>query len=80
MTRVVFFKWSDLSLLEPRIMVLGIGAVAKECGDLTGNDHGYHKFNIVGFVPMPDEKCLVSFLIRFACGAGRWHPWQTNTT
>ncbi|MFA7160698.1 MAG: TIGR03013 family XrtA/PEP-CTERM system glycosyltransferase [Kiritimatiellia bacterium] len=60
LTRIVFFRWSDLSLLNPQIMVLGVGAVAKECADLTGNHHGSHKFNIIGFVPMPNEECLVS--------------------
>lgn len=59
LTRIVFFRWTDLRLLGPRIMVLGVGAVAKECGDLAGNNHGYHKGNIVGFVPMPNENCLV---------------------
>lgn len=59
-SRVVFFRWSDLSLLEPQVMILGVGAVARECGDLAGNDHCHHKFNIVGFVPMPKEECLVS--------------------
>ena len=59
LTRIAFFRWSDLSLLAPRIMVLGVGAVAKECGDLAGNNHGYHKDNIIGFVPTQNEKCLV---------------------
>ncbi|PWB59897.1 MAG: sugar transferase [Nitrosomonadales bacterium] len=59
LSRVVFFRWSDLSLLEPQVMILGVGAVARECGDLAANDHCHHKFNIVGFVPMPKEECFV---------------------
>lgn len=60
LTRIIFFRWSSLRLLEPRIMVLGVGAMARECGALAGNYHGYHKANIVGFIPMPNEDCLVS--------------------
>lgn len=60
LSRIVFFRWSDLSLLEPQIMILGVGTVAKECADLAGNNYGHNKFNIIGFVPMPKEECLVS--------------------
>ncbi len=59
LTRIVFFRWSDLSLLAPRIMILGVGDVAKECSDLAGHINGNQKFHIVGFVPMSDEECLV---------------------
>lgn len=59
LTRIVFFRWSSLSLLAPKIMILGVGAVAKECGDLVGSHYGHHKLNIVGFIPISDEKCLV---------------------
>lgn len=60
LSRIVFFRWSDLSLLEPQVMILGVGAVARECGDVAGNNHGHHKLGIAGFVPMSEEECLVS--------------------
>lgn len=53
LTRTAFFKWSSLGISESRVMVLGTGAKAKECGDVI---EGCHKFKIVGFVPMPGEK------------------------
>jgi sugar transferase (PEP-CTERM system associated) len=56
LTRVAFFKWSTLGIAEPRLMVLGTGARAKECRDLIENDPGCRKFKIVGFVPMPGEE------------------------
>ncbi|GAO34892.1 exopolysaccharide biosynthesis polyprenyl glycosylphosphotransferase [Sulfuricella sp. T08] len=59
LTRAVFFKWSRLGISESRVMVLGTGAKAKEFSDLIGSDPGCHKFNIVGFVPLPGEKHLV---------------------
>lgn len=59
LSRLVFFRWSDLRLLEPQVMILGVGAVARECGDVPRNNHGHHKFNIVGFVPMAEGECLV---------------------
>ncbi|MDZ7654316.1 MAG: TIGR03013 family XrtA/PEP-CTERM system glycosyltransferase [Sulfurimicrobium sp.] len=59
LTRIIFFRWSDLSLLAPQIMILGVGEAAKECGELAENNYGHHKFKIVGFVPMPEEDSLV---------------------
>jgi sugar transferase (PEP-CTERM system associated) len=40
-------------------MILGVGEVARECGDLAGNNSGHHKFKIVGYIPMPKEESLV---------------------
>jgi len=56
LTRAAFFKWSSLGISESRVMVLGAGAKAKECSDLIENDPGCHKFQIVGFVPLPGEE------------------------
>lgn len=58
--RIIFFRWSDLRLLSPQILVLGVGEMAKECVELVGSARNYHNSRIVGFVPMPNEKCLVS--------------------
>jgi len=61
LTRSAFFKWSSLGISESRVMVLGTGARAKECGDLIENDPSSHKIKIVGFVPMPGEEHQVPF-------------------
>jgi sugar transferase (PEP-CTERM system associated) len=42
-----------------RIIFLGSGQLAKECADLATNNGGYHKYDVVGFVPMPDESSAV---------------------
>ena len=58
-TRLVFFRWTDLKFMESQIMILGVGALAKECSGLAEKNFGHHKFRIIGFVPMADEKSHV---------------------
>ncbi|MBK4734316.1 TIGR03013 family XrtA/PEP-CTERM system glycosyltransferase [Noviherbaspirillum pedocola] len=58
--RVLLFKSSESRLLESRILFLGSGTLAKECADLAANNNGYHKYDVVGFVPMPDETPAVA--------------------
>jgi sugar transferase (PEP-CTERM system associated) len=57
--RAVLFKSSESRLLESRILFLGSGQLARECADLATNNGGYHKYDVVGFVPMPEEKAVV---------------------
>jgi sugar transferase (PEP-CTERM system associated) len=59
LVRVVLFKSSESRLLESRILFLGAGPMAKECAELANNNGGYHKYDVVGFVPMPDETPVV---------------------
>jgi sugar transferase (PEP-CTERM system associated) len=59
LTRVLFFKSAQSKLLESRIIFLGNGALARECRDLVMGNTGYHMFNIIGFIPMPDEECCI---------------------
>ena len=53
--RILFFKSSESKLLESRIIFLGAGALARECGDLALHNTQYHKYRIIGFVPMFGE-------------------------
>lgn len=62
LTRTAFFKWSSLGISESRVMVLGTGAKAKEYSDQIDSNLGYHKFKIVGFVPLPGEEHHVPVL------------------
>nr|WP_229428055.1 TIGR03013 family XrtA/PEP-CTERM system glycosyltransferase [Massilia soli] len=57
--RTIFFKTSELRFLESRILFIGSGALAKECADLAMQDTSYHKYDIAGFIPMPQEDLLV---------------------
>ncbi|MBC7499175.1 MAG: TIGR03013 family PEP-CTERM/XrtA system glycosyltransferase [Herminiimonas sp.] len=57
--RILFFKSSESKLLESRIIFLGAGALARECGNLAMHNFQYHKYRIMGFVPMTGEVCCV---------------------
>ena len=57
--RMIFFKTSELRFLESRILFVGSGALAKECGDLALQNTAYHRYDIVGFVDTEaDERCI----------------------
>lgn len=57
--RAIFFTTSEFRFLETRIMFLGIGPLAKECGDLAIGTASYHKYDVAGYVAMPGEECRV---------------------
>ncbi len=57
--RVLVAKSSKFKLLKSRVIFLGGGSLASECGDLAMNI-AYHQYDVVGFVPMQDEECCVS--------------------
>ena len=58
--RIVFFTSSESKLLESRIIFLGASALARECSDLALHNTQYHKYRIIGFVPMAGEEIHVS--------------------
>lgn len=57
--RAIFFTTSEFRFLESRIMFLGIGPLAKECGDMALTASSYHKYDVAGYVAMPGEECQV---------------------
>jgi sugar transferase (PEP-CTERM system associated) len=57
--RMIFFKSSELRFLETRILFLGSGPLAKECSDLALQSASYHRYNIAGFIPTPNEELCV---------------------
>lgn len=57
--RTIFFKTSELRFLESPIMFVGSGPLAKECSGLATRESSYHKYNIVGYIGMPNEEQLV---------------------
>lgn len=60
LTRLLFYRWSNYRLLKNRIIVLGTGRLAKECGTLIEKNPTFDKFHIVGFIPLPNEVSQVS--------------------
>jgi sugar transferase (PEP-CTERM system associated) len=59
LTRIIFYRWSNLHLVKNRVLVLGTGRLAKECGNLAEQNSNSDKFQIVGFISMPNEVCQV---------------------
>jgi len=55
LVRIIFYQLFKLKYLESRIILIGCGALAKECSDLAKHNISYHKYNIVGFVQLPGE-------------------------
>lgn len=60
LTRFVLYRRQSRSRPDARVMVLGTGRLAKECSNLVEKSAGSEKFQIVGFVSMPNEVCQVS--------------------
>ncbi|MYN10086.1 TIGR03013 family XrtA/PEP-CTERM system glycosyltransferase [Pseudoduganella aquatica] len=60
MARAIFFTSSKFRFLESRIIFLGNGALAKECGDLALHSNSYHKYDVAGYVAMPEEESRVA--------------------
>jgi sugar transferase (PEP-CTERM system associated) len=59
MTRVLLFTSAQSDILVERLILIGAGALARECLDLAATRRGPRRFEIVGCVPMPDEERCV---------------------
>ena len=57
--RIIFFKTSELRLMQSHILFLGCGPLAKECSELARSNNSYHRYNIVGFIPVASEDMCV---------------------
>lgn len=55
LARLVVFTSARSSMLEQRLIIVGDGAIARECLDLATGSIGLHPFRVVGFVPVPGE-------------------------
>src|SRR5450830_1895881 len=59
LARLAVFKSSESSLMEGRLMLIGDGALARECMDLAASKIGFHQFTVVGCIHVPGEVCCV---------------------
>lgn len=55
LARLVVFTSAGSRMLERRLMIVGDGATARECLDLAGGAAGFHRFRVVGCVPVDGE-------------------------
>ncbi len=62
--RVIFFKSSQSSLFNSRVLFLGSGPLAKDCSDLVSNHATTHRYDVVGFIAAgTDENCVSEQMI-----------------
>ena len=50
LARLVVFKSSQSALMEGRLILVGGGALARECMDLAASKIGFHQFTVVGCI------------------------------
>jgi len=55
LARLVVFATAQSSMLEQRLIIVGDGAIARECLELAATSIGFHPFRVVGFVPVSGE-------------------------
>jgi sugar transferase (PEP-CTERM system associated) len=55
LARLVVFTSAQSSMLEQRLIIIGDGAIARECLELAASSVGFHQFRVVGFVPVAGE-------------------------
>jgi sugar transferase (PEP-CTERM system associated) len=60
LVRAMFVSGSQSKMLTSRLIFLGHGAVAKECGELAANTGSYQKYQVAGYVATPNEACCVN--------------------
>lgn len=60
LVRAMFVSGSQSKMLTSRLIFLGHGAVAKECGDLATNTGRYQKYQVAGYVATQHETCCVN--------------------
>ena len=58
-TRLVVFTSAQSAMLEGRLILIGGGALARECIDLASSKLGFHQFNVVGCIALAGEACCV---------------------
>ncbi|TWI62974.1 sugar transferase (PEP-CTERM system associated)/exopolysaccharide biosynthesis polyprenyl glycosylphosphotransferase [Pseudoduganella lurida] len=58
LARMLFLKTSELSFLESRILFIGCGTLARDCGELA-RAGSYHRYRIAGYVRVPCEDVAV---------------------
>jgi len=59
LARLVVFKSSQSALMEGRLILVGGGALARECMELAASKVGFHQFTVVGCLPVAGEPCCV---------------------
>lgn len=57
--RILIYKSNEAGFLRERILFLGSGTLAKECYELALHNTVHHEYDVLGFIAVDDEECLV---------------------
>lgn len=68
LTRLIVYRSARSALLEARLLFVGSGALARECMELARGRSGFHRFRVIGCVPVPGEEECVDDTIQPAAG------------
>lgn len=68
LTRLVVYRSARSELLEARLLFIGSGQLARECMELARGRAGFHRFRVIGCVPVPGEDECVSETTMLAPG------------
>ncbi len=76
LARLVVFKSSQSPLMEGRLILVGGGALARECMDLAASKIGFHQFTVVGCIDVAESNAACRS--RPCCRPSRrcW-PWPS---
>ncbi|CDG82959.1 TIGR03013 family XrtA/PEP-CTERM system glycosyltransferase [Janthinobacterium agaricidamnosum] len=59
LARLVVFKSAQSTMMEARLILVGSGALARECIDLASSKIGFHQFTVVGCIDVAgEERCV----------------------
>ena len=67
LSRGIVIKSYEFGIAKSRILILGIGSLAKECMDLANSIH-HSPYNVIGFVSMQEEKSVIDVVKQLPVG------------
>ncbi len=59
LARLIVFTSAQSNMMEQRLILVGAGAIARECLELAGSGLGFHQFKVVGCLPVAGESNTV---------------------
>jgi sugar transferase (PEP-CTERM system associated) len=64
MTRVLLFTSAQSDILVERLILIGAGALARECLELAATRGGPRRFDVIGCIAMPnEERCVPAAMV-----------------
>ncbi|MGV7206249.1 TIGR03013 family XrtA/PEP-CTERM system glycosyltransferase [Oxalobacteraceae bacterium A2-2] len=67
-TRLLLCTSARSGVMRQRLLLVGDGAIARECLELATGGQGFHQFQVVGCVPVAGESCCVPPVLLLPAG------------